>query len=434
MNDIDFMRHTRTIYCIFIIFTLLLVLFSVSNFITADYWQNTNAAYVKSKPEAGGPTVNDPNLKVEVEFENSDELDAPITSMAFLGPNDILVLEKNQGTVQRIVNGHLQSEPLLEVQVGNEVEWGMLGIATTQAPSSGKTYVFLYYTEADNSGQVLGNRLYRYELVNDKLVNPLLLLDLPATAPPSGEENNHDGGKVEIGPDGNVYVVIGDVGGRNGQAQNNIEGNAIDGTSGILRITQDGQPVGEGIVGDSIPLNLYYAYGIRNSFGFDFDPVTGTVWDTENGANDKDEVNLVKPGFNSGWSQVMGIPPKRFSAENDLVNFDGKGQYGDPQFVWKQTTGPTALQFLKSSNLGAQYENTIFVGDVNSGNLYNFKLNSDRTQLLLEGPLSDRIADTPEEEQSIIFGTGFGVITDIKTGPDGNLYVLGFDGTIYRIS
>ena len=84
--------------------------------------------------------------------------------------------------------------------------------------------------------------------------------------------------------------------------------------------------------------------------------------------------------------------------------------------------------------MGAQYENTIFAGDVNTGNLYNFKLNADRTGLLLEGPLADHIANTPEEEQNIIFGTGFEVITDIKTGPDGNLYVLGYDGTIYRIS
>ena len=432
MKYIDFTLNSGSVCSIFLIISLFLLL-SLSCSVAHKYLQNADAAYVKSKPESGGPSLNDPNLKVETVFKNSDELDLPITSMAFLGPDDILVLEKNKGTVQRIVNGHLQSGPLLEVPVGNEVEWGMLGIATTTS-SAGKTYVFVYFTEAENDGVVLGNRLYRYDLVNDKLVNPLLLLDLPATSPQSGEENNHDGGKVEIGPDDNVYVVIGDVGGRTGQAQNNIEGDSIDGTSGILRITQDGQPVGEGIIGDSIPLNLYYAYGIRNSFGFDFDPVTGSVWDTENGANDKDEVNLVKPGFNSGWSQVMGFPPKRFNAENDLVNFNGKGQYSDPQFVWKQTVGPTALQFLKSSNLGAQYENTIFAGDVNTGNLYNFKLNADRTGLLLEGLLADHIANTPEEEQDIIFGTGFGVITDIKTGPDGNLYVLGFDGTIYRIS
>jgi glucose/arabinose dehydrogenase len=283
-------------------------------------------------------------------------------------------------------------------------------------------------------GQVLGNRIYRYDLMNNKLVNPLLLLELPARSPQRGQENNHDGGKIVIGPDQNVYVVIGDVGGRYDQAQNNQNGDPLDGSGGILRVTQDGQPVGDGILGNSVPQRLYYAFAIRNSFGFDFDPVTGNLWDSENGADDKDEVNLVKPGFNSGWRSVMGFPPERFNPQDDLVNFEGKGQYADPQFVWKQTVGPTALAFLNSSRLGIQYENTIFVGDVNNGNLYNFKLNPERTGLLLEGPLTDHMANTPDEEESIIFGEGFGVITDIKVGPDGYLYILGYDGTIYKIS
>jgi glucose/arabinose dehydrogenase len=290
--------------------------------------------------------------------------------MAFLGPNDILVLEKNKGAVERIIDGQLQKPLLLQVKVGLQVEWGLLGIAVSK--SEANTYVYLYYTEAKSSGQgVLGNRLYKYQLVNDHLINPLLLLDLPATSPFKGQENNHDGGKIVIGPDHNVYVVIGDVGGRNGQAQNNPRGVPVDGTSGILRITQEGQPVGQGILGDSIPLILYYVYGIRNSFGFDFDPATGNIWDTENGAIDKDEINLVKPGFNSGWGQVMGFAPKKFSPDSDLVNFGGKGKYSDPQFVWKQTVGPTDLKFLNSNKLGAQYENTIFTGSVNSGNLVN---------------------------------------------------------------
>ena len=397
-----------------------------------NFLQNADAAYVKAKPISSGPSVNVPNLKVEVVFKNSGKLDTPTTSMAFLGANDILVLEKNQGTVRRIIDGHLQANPVLQVKVGNEIEWGMLGIAVSK--SGTKTYVFLYYTELDGGQKILGNRLYRDEWVNEKLVNPLLLLDLPATSPQKGQENNHDGGKVVVGPDHNVYVTIGDVGGRNGQAQNNEGGDPVDGTSSILRVTPDGLPVGEGILGDTIPLRLYYAYGIRNSFGFDFDPVTGNIWDTENGADDKDELNLVMPGFNSGWSQVMGLAPKKFSPENDLVNFGGKGKYSDPQFVWKQTIGPTALGFLNSAKLGKEYENTIFTGDVNNGNLYNFKLTPDRSALALDGPLSDHIANTPDEEQSIIFGQGFGVITDIKAGPDGYLYILGYDGTIYRIT
>jgi glucose/arabinose dehydrogenase len=275
--------------------------------------------------------------------------------------------------------------------------------------------------------------LYRYELINNKLVNPILLLDLPALSPHDGQENNHDGGKVAIGPDQNVYLGIGDVGGRTGESQNNVHGSAMDGTSGILRITQNGQPVGKGILGNSVPLNIYYAYGIRNSFGFDFDPVTGNMWDTENGSEDKDEINLVFPGFNSGWTSVMGMAPKKFDTNENLVNFGGKGKYADPKFVWKQTIGPTALKFLNSDKLGQEYKDTMFTGDVNNGYLYNFKLDRDRTGLSLEGPLADRVANTPSEEQKIIFGQGFGVITDIKVSPDGYLYILGYDGTIYKI-
>ena len=90
--------------------------------------------------------------------------------MSFLGPNDILVLEKNKGTVQRVIEGQLQKNPLLQVKVGNEIEWGMLGIAISKNVTN--TYVFLYYSESDGVQKVFGNRLYRYELVNDKLTNP----------------------------------------------------------------------------------------------------------------------------------------------------------------------------------------------------------------------------------------------------------------------
>ena len=88
------------------------------------------------------------------------------------------------------------------------------------------------------------NRLYRYELVDNKLINPKLLLDMPATSPDPEGENNHDGGKVLIGPgaDKNIYTGIGDVGGHEGQAQNVKDGDPLDGTSGILRVDQNGQP------------------------------------------------------------------------------------------------------------------------------------------------------------------------------------------------
>ena len=388
------------------------------------------AAYVRALPESSGQVLVDPSLKVELFFK--DGLKGPATSMAFLAPDDILVLEKNTGKVQRIVNGSLEQNPLLQVKVATEVELGMLGIAISKN-QQGKTFVFLYYSEANSSGIVIGNRLYRYELIDNKLVNPLLLLNLPATSPIVGHENNHNGGKVVIGPDNNVYLVVGDVGGRMGNIQNIMRGSSPDGTSGILRVTQDGKSVHNGPFGSSVPNILYYAYGIRNSFGFDFDPVTGNLWDSENGGIDKDEINYVYPGFNSGWRKAMGMALSRFDPNEDLFYFDGKGNYSDPEFVWKETVAPTALKFLNSSKLGSQYENTIFVGDVTTGNLYNFRLDSAREQLLLDPPLDDKVADTPQEVQDIVFGRGFGVITDIQVGSDGYLYILGIDGTIYKI-
>jgi aldose sugar dehydrogenase len=449
----------------------------------------------RARPAIGGPTLNDPNLKIEQIINTGLKR---TTSMAFLGPNDILLLEKDTGKVHRIVNGKVLPEPILDVNVANQAERGLLGIAIANN-DNGSTengnirHVFLYYTEsgggkdgddapvskvtptttdtdnataAANAGTrgldtvpPAGNRLYRYDLdlnnnnnSNNKLTNPLLLLNLPASPPPqrAGTEKNHNGGKVLIGPDNNVYLGIGDVGGHRGQSENNPNGTAPDGTSGILRVTQDGQIVDNPPLGDTMPLALYYAYGMRNTFGMDFDPLTGDLWDTENGNTFGDEINLVKPGFNSGWSQVAGIwevaagskPGPAIGADSnnppkDLVTFDGKGVYRAPELETLLTIAPTALKFLNSDRLGKQYENTIFMGDVDFGNLYNFKLNQDRTGLLLDGLLSDKIANNIQDlkEGGAVLGQGFGVITDMQIGPeDGYLYILTLNGSIYRIT
>jgi glucose/arabinose dehydrogenase len=391
----------------------------------------------------GGPIITDPNLKLETFFKG---LKFP-TSMAFLGPNDLLVLEKNNGTVQRIINGTLQPKPVLDVNVAIQSERGMEGIALTKNHSTGKTYVFLYFTETKSEDgekgsfyRDLGNRLYRYELDDDKLVNPKLLLDLP-----SQPCCIHNGGKITIGPDNNVYTVIGDANGHHTKAQNFKNGKDPDGTSAIYRFTQDGKVVSPTLLGDKEPLNKYYAYGIRNSFGLDFDPVTGNLWDTENGAGAGDEINLVEPGFNSGWTMLQGIWNVNASHPNslgkiessnhdNLVDFDGRGKYSDPEFTWSfGGVGVTAVKFFNSTKFGKQYENDMFVGDYHRGYLYHFDLSKERDKLNLDGSLRDKVADNITELQKTIFGQGFGPITDIKVGPDGYLYVLTYQGTIYRL-
>ena len=372
----------------------------------------------------GEPTIKDPNLKVDTVATG---LSLP-TTMAFIGPNDILVLEKSKGTVQRIVNGQMLAEPLLQVNVSSEVERGMLGIATSEDNQTGSTNVFLYYTEAQG-GEPVASRLYRYELANDKLVNPVLLLDLPAVPGP-----RHNSGNILIGPDNNLYVSVGDLDGHITLAQNVNGASGVDGSSSILKITQDGQPVGQGILGESGISKKYYAYGLRNSFGMDFDPVSGKLWDTENGASYGDEINFIEPGFNSGWLQIQGAAPVDFEFE-DLINFQGKGNYSDPEFVWTDTVGPTAIKFLGSDTLGNQYRNDIFVSDITQGNIYHFDLTGNRTNLILNGLLADKVSNNSTENQGIIFGEGFGGISDLEVGPyDGYLYVVSLGhGSIYRI-
>jgi len=395
------------------------------------------------------PFVIDPNLKAEVVYQG---LVGPV-SMQFLGPDDFLVIENN-GTVQRITNGKQVSQPLLLLDVAENQ--GLLGIAIQKKVDRNQTgitndhaYVFLYYTANEKESDItqgkegVSNRLYRYELVDDKLVNPKKLLELPA-------EYDHNGGPLLIGPDKHsVYLSVGDLENQSykviaHKALNNKTGMQPDGSGGILRVTLDGEPVRGGL-GNRYPVNLYYAYGIRECFGMDFDPVTGTLWNTENGGNWGDEINLVNEGFNGGWNKVQGIwrnvGPNFPTASDitynpsDLVNFDGKGKYRSPEFTWNHTVAPTALKFLSTDKLGKQYENDMLVANVNNGRIYHFNLNDNRNALLLNGLLIDKVANSERELDNLIFAKGFGVITDLKLGYDGYLYVVVYnEGKIFRIS
>jgi aldose sugar dehydrogenase len=376
------------------------------------------------------PSINDTRLTVE---QVAGGLISP-TTMAFLDEDTILVLEKDNGRVRVIEDGELQPEPLLDVAIANDGERGMLGIAVSKENDT-TTYVFLYFTESGGGADgddmqgvpPAGNRLYRYELQGNQLVNPMLLLDLPALPGP-----HYNGGPVLIGPDNNVYVIIGDVGGHTTMVQNFENSPGADGTSGILRVGKNGE-VPEPIIGTGAIAKYYFAYGMRSSYGMDFDPMTGVLWDTENGAPFVDEINLVNAGFNSGWKIVQGMVPSDYSL-TDLVMFNEESHYSNPEFTWAEPVNPTALEFLDSSALGQQYENDMFVGDTSNGTIYRFELNENRSAFVLEGALDDTVANTPEEAEDVIFGTGFGGITDIKTGPDGYLYILSFvDGTLFRV-
>jgi hypothetical protein len=110
----------------------------------------------------------------------------------------------------------------------------------------------------------------------------------------------------------------------------------------------------------------------------------------------------------------------------DLTQFPGS-HYADPKFSWFDTVGPTALVFLNSPRLGSEYQNNLFVGDINNGNLYRFRLNAARDGFAFASfELANLVADNNGELQEVLLGSGFGGITDLKVGPDGLLYILSF--------
>jgi glucose/arabinose dehydrogenase len=220
-----------------------------------------------------------------------------------------------------------------------------------------------------------------------------------------------------------IYFVIGDLGQR--ATFQNIPNKTIYETSSIFKIDTENN--------NSVEL---YAMGIRNSFGLAIDPITGYLWDTENSAHNYDEINLVKPGFNSGWRLVMG-PVDRYNPDLDgtqtipppFENF----VYSDPEFSFKLPVAVTAIEFPDGDSF-EKYSDWLFVGDYNNGRIYKFQLNSERTGFIFSNPeLSDLVLDDNDEIDEILFAVGFQTISDIEFH-DGAMYVVSIsDGSVYKI-
>jgi glucose/arabinose dehydrogenase len=489
--------------------------------------------------QAGGPTMLQPNLSVRTTISG---LVTP-TTLAFLGANDVLVLEKNTGRVHRIVSGAVHST-VLDLAVNFAQERGLLGMALhPNFPTNPAVYLYWTCPAAPPSASspfsptatacpdqpgfgadtddllavpLLGNRVDRFlwdgatltfdrNLVkllafqNDAAPVPLMQDD--STQPPRG---NHDGGVLAFGPDGKLYVMVGDLGRRSalqnlpsgptatglGQpvADDQFGGPAPDNAhlaGVILRLNDDGSTptdnpffaAGAAMGGEAgANVQRIFAYGIRNSFGMAFDPLSGHLWDQENGEDAYDELNRVEAGMNSGWIQIIGPasrvaeykaiettslhhetfpnlqqlrwPPARIAdtpadARARLFVLPGS-QYSDPEFSWKHVLAPAAIGFLNSRALGPQYFGDLFVGvsvpEPLGGPLFHFQLTGNRRSIGVDDPrLEDRVADNLTfhdltESESLLIGRDFGVVTDIKTGPNGNLFVVSLDqGAIYEI-
>jgi len=216
-----------------------------------------------------------------------------------------------------------------------------------------------------------------------------------------------------------------------------------------------------------------FSYGHRNSFGMAFDPRSGDLWLQENGDDTFSEINRVLPGMNGGWVQIMGPVARlgQFKAIETSEAFFGLQQirwpptniadspaealerlfvlpgshYADPEFSWKFEVSPGGIGFVSGRALGPQYDGTLIVGGARDflleGHLFQLRLTGNRRKIAVDDPrLEDRVADNLDkweitESESLLFGQGFGIVTDVHTAPNGNLLVVSLThGAVYEIS
>jgi len=372
-----------------------------------------SATFSNSQPE---PIISDDNLIVK---KFSTGLEYP-TTMCFIG-DDMLVLEKNTGKVIRIKdNGVHYNEPVLDVAVDAHWESGLLGITCIS------NHVFLYFSESESGSdttklhdQPMKNRVYRYDWNGEKLINPILIKELPGNLDGG---HRHNGGAM-TNQNNQIYFVIGDLGQR--ATFQNIPNKTIYETSSIFKIDTESS--------NSVEL---FAMGIRNSFGLSVDPETGYLWDTENSAHHYDEINLVKSGFNSGWMHVMGPVDRDNPDINGIQTVPPPFEnfiYSDPEFSFERPVAVTAIEFPDGDSF-EKYSDWLFVGDYNNGRIYKFQLNSERTGFIFSNPeLSDLVLDDNDEIDEILFAEGFQTISDIEFHDDAMYVVSIFDGSIYKI-
>lgn len=424
-----------------------------------------NSASVQTAIESpsSGPSMTDPNLSVKTVVSG---LSQP-TSMAFIGNNDFFIFEKNTGKVQRVTNGVVQNPAPLDLAVNSGSERGGLGIAL-HPNFAFNGYVYLYWTESSTGVDTtslaevptLGNRVDRYVWNGSTLSFDRNLIKLRAFQADANQQlrGNHNGGVLRFGPDGKLFILMGD-NGRRGLLQNLLCGPtagcpgpivADDQFGGpepdnnhltgfILRLNDDGTTPADNPFANIVTvlpsesaanLRRLYAYGVRNGFGLGFDPYSGNLWDQENGDDAFDEMNRVTAGSNNGWIQMMG-PNSRVAQFKQIETSYGSGDlqqlrwspaliastpaaalaslymlpgahYNDPEFSWKYAIPASPLGFVQGRGLGPQFEGNMFVGAARTflvgGFLFRFKLTPDRQHFLFsDARLADLVADNDDK-------------------------------------
>jgi len=299
-------------------------------------------------------------------------LETPVT-LAFAPDRRLFFNELSTGRVRIVQNGQLLPQPFVELTVVIGGERGLLGLALHPLFATNH-FVYVLYTDPAGVHRVL-----RFTEVSGVGTNPTVIVDnLPSTP-------NHNGGNIGFGPDGRLYITVGD----HGDPADSQDPNSPSGK--ILRYNDDGSIPGDNPFGAGNPA---FNLGLRNSFDFTFHPSTGAIYASENGPDCDDEINRIVAGANYGWrpNYPCGDTDPAFVAP--LVRFT-------------PTIAPTGITFYTSGVLPS-FQGSLLMVDFNQGRVRRFMVNESN-----QGQIT---------QSTVVVDGGFGPLFDIVQGPDGFLY------------
>ena len=319
-------------------------------------------------------------------------------------PAGRLFYTERTGAVRRFANGQLQPNPVISFGVSTNSERGLLGIALDPDFNNNRLVYVFYSCGPAQECPEQQQRVVRFVENNGVGSNPSLLF----TSPDDNGCANHDGGNIHFGPDGKLYITLGD----DGCTPSNSQDLSVK-QGKIHRINPDGS-IPQDNPFPQAPVRSIYAIGLRNSFDFTFDPIVrGRIFASENGPGCDDEMNRIEAGFNYGWRP--GYPC-------DDANPDPRFNNIRPLWFLSSSNcclAPTGITVYTGQQI-PQWRNHLFMANYNGGVLYHYTLNADRTLAA---------------ETRIVEGVVASM--DILTGPDGALYYLeggGYqNGTLKRI-
>lgn len=330
-------------------------------------------------------------------------------SMAFLPDGRMLVTER-EGRLRIVSPTGSVSAPLAGVPpVVDSAYNGLLDVAVDPRFRDNR---FIYFTFTEPRGEDAATSVARATLGADGLSDVRVIF----RQTPAYDYAAHNGSRLAFGPDGALYVTLGDRN-RSSTAQSLETHNGK-----IVRITPDGAvPADNPFVGQANVKPEIWAFGLRNAQGLAFEPGTGRLWATDHGPNDGDELNVITRGGNYGWPLATAgrhEPDEKPTRELEADVKANPRTLIAPVRTWTPSVAPSGLMFYT----GAQFPE--WRGDLFMGGLHG--------QVLLRMRVRDGRVVSQERMLEIMKER----IRDVRQGPDGNIYVLtdNAEGRILRIT